>query len=723
MMEAKHLKLAPLSLAFVAAALTAAAGCGADLLGPPDGGGGDAGVPVRACTTHFRYAGGAQSVALGGEWNKFDPAQTPMHGPDASGAFTADVALPPGAYGYKIVVDGNWILDPANPYSKYVDGVENSVVEVDDCDLPRLEFRALSKSAAGALHVEVQYVDGHAAAGVDPAALTVLLDGAPAATQVAPTGVITVDATGLATDKHRLTFGAADHAGRAAAPLDVPFWIEAEPFDFRDGLLYFAFTDRFQNGDPSNDAQAGGVDPRANYAGGDFAGIQQAIESGYFDSLGVRAIWISPPNANPDHSEIGTGGYLYTGYHGYWPTAGRDTQRRFGSLDALKSLVRAAHRRGIRVIVDSVLNHVHKEHPLYQAHASDGWFNGDGGCVCGGANCDWNTHALDCWFTNYLPDLDYRNFDAMKAMIDDALFWAREVDVDGFRVDAVKHFYHAATRRLRARLRDQFEHAGPLYYLVGETFDGDRGLINSFIGPNELLAQFDFPVYFNVRDALGSYSVSLRNLEGAANDSDAAFGSAPMSQFLGNHDVPRFVTIAAGMLASDPQAQAWQSPPGAPPDDSAYQKLQLAQTFTFTQPGVPLVYYGDEIGMPGAADPDNRRVMKWSGYTASEAATLDHARKLGAARAELRALRRGSRFTLWIDDDFYVYARVAGSEAAIVVINRAWTARSQSVPLPASVPLAAGTALRDRLGGAGVTVGSGALQVDIGPHTSAVLAP
>jgi glycosidase len=552
----------------------------------------------------------------------------------------------------------------------------------------------------------------------------VTLDGAPAAMQsVDASALITVDAAGLARDKHRVTVTAADRAGHAAAPLDIPFWIEDQPFDFRDGLLYFAFTDRFNNGDPSNDAPASGVDPRANYEGGDFAGIQQKIDAGYFDSLGVRTIWLSPPNANPDHSELGTGGFLYSGYHGYWPIAGRRTQSRFGTIDTLKALVKSAHKHGIRILIDSVLNHVHKENPYWLQHQSDGWFNGDGSCVCGGNNCDWTTHALDCWFTNYLPDLDYRNFDAMKTMIDDAIWWAREVDVDGFRVDAVKHFYPAATRRLRSKLRDTFEHAGPLYYLVGETFDGDRNLINSFIGPNELHAQFDFPIYFNVRDTLGSYSSSLRNLESATAASDQVFGSAPMSPFLGNHDVPRFLTIAAGMLAGDPQGQAWTNPPGLPPDDSAYQKLQLALTFVATSPGVPLIYYGDEFGIPGAADPDNRRFMKWSGYTASEQGTLDHTRRLGAARVELNALRRGNRSTLWIDDDLYVFARVAGNDVALVVINRNWNPRTVSVPVPATIPLANGVVLKDRLGGPPVTVTAAALPLTIAGHSSQVLAP
>jgi glycosidase len=695
----------------------AAAACDSSPQHPRDGGIPDGGAPLRACATTFSLKSGGQTVGVAGEWNQFDATKTPMTA-GAGGAFTAEVTLSPGSYGYKFVVDGNYQLDPANPYSKYVGGIENSVVEVEDCRAPQLAFRALSKSAAGALHAEVQYIDGSEGAGLGT--LTVDLDGQPATPAVSPTGLVTVEASGLGKDKHRLTLDAKDKKGRAATTLRIPFFVEDQPFDFRDGVFYFAFTDRFRDGDPSNDATVANVDARANFGGGDFAGITAAIGEGYFDRLGVRTIWVSPANPNPEHGELGTDGRLYSGYHGYWPTADSTTQKRFGSLNAMKAMVKAAHQHGMRVVVDVVLNHVHKEHPFYVAHASDGWFNGDGSCVCGGANCDWTTHALDCWFTNYLPDLDYRNFDAMKAMIDDALFWAIEVDVDGFRVDAVKHFYPAATRRLRAKLHDTLEQVGTLYYLVGETFDGDRGLIHSFIGPSELSAQFDFPLYFSVRDDIGGGG-SLRDLEAAAVASDQAFGEAPMSPFLGNHDVPRFVTQAAGMVVGDGKDQAWSNPPGAPPSD-AYGKLRLAIAYVLTQPGVPLLYYGDEIGMPGTADPDNRRMMKWSGYSGDEQATLDWARKVGSARGASPALQRGSRITLWVDDTLYVYARVNGPFVAVVAINKGG-ARSESVPVRVETPIADGTTFTDKLGGPSLTAANGHLPVMIPASSAAIWVP
>ncbi|MGZ3442017.1 MAG: alpha-amylase family glycosyl hydrolase, partial [Polyangia bacterium] len=631
-----------------------------------------------------------------------------------------------------------WQLDPSTPYTKFVGGTENSVVEVDDCKTPLLTFKALTKTPDGKLHAEVQYVDGSEAAGLDVASVTVTLDGAPAGgATLDSNGLITVDTTGLAKTKHRLIVHAADSKQRAAVDLHVPFWIEDQPFDFRDGLMYFAFTDRFRNGDPTNDKPTPGVDARANYQGGDYAGTQAAIDEGYFDKLGVRTLWLSPPNTNPDGGFTGSGGHLYSGYHGYWPTRGREVQPRFGDLNALKTLVAHAHAHGMRVIIDSVLNHVHQEHPYWQMHQND-WFNplsiNGQQCTCGSGpanGCgDWDStqptgyHGLQpkqtCWFEPYMPDLDYENWDALVASVDDAIWWAREADVDGFRVDAVKHFLLAATHRLRGKLHDQFEWTGPLFYLVGETFDGNRPFINSFIGPTALHAQFDFPIFFSIGNTFASYSSSLRELESATAQSDMVFGSAPMSPFIGNHDTARFLSVANG----DNLGDAWGAPPPVPASENAYFKQRLALTFVATSPGVPMVYYGDEYGQPGAGDPDDRRFMKWTGLSPFEQATLDVTKKLGAARGELAALRRGDRKTLWIDDNHYVFARTSGTDVAVVVLNRDFNAAwAQAVPVPATVSLPDGTVLKDRLGGPSVTVTGGAIPINQGVHSSAVLAP
>ncbi|HEX4459009.1 MAG TPA: alpha-amylase family glycosyl hydrolase, partial [Polyangia bacterium] len=388
---------------------------------PIDGGAGA--VPLRSCTTTFTFSDPSPaSVAVAGEFNAWSATANPLTGPDVNGQWQASIALPAGAYAYKFVATDptgavTWQLDAGNPYTKFVGGVENSVVEVADCQLPEVQYQSLTATAAGALTAAVQYVDGSGAAGLDATKLVVTLDGAPADGTIDASGLIRVSATGLAKTKHRLIVQAADRAGHAAVDLHVPFWVQDKPFDFRDGLMYFAFTDRFRDGDASNNAATPGVDPRANYEGGDFAGITQAIDDGYFDSLSVRTIWISPPNKNPDDAQAGTGNHLYSGYHGYWPTAADDIQPRFGDLNALKTLVAHAHTHGIRVLIDAVLNHVHLEHPYWVQHQNDGWFNpstiNGQPCECGDPGCgDWTTARETCWFESYLPDLDYTNWDA-----------------------------------------------------------------------------------------------------------------------------------------------------------------------------------------------------------------------------------------------------------------------------------------------------------------------
>ena len=172
---------------FLVLLFAVAVGCGTYHLGPDgsvgdmaDGstGNGDGGVvttgdggviPQRACGTIFTYHDAAPAaVSIAGEFNNWDATANKLTGPDSNGNWTATVMLMPGAYGYKVVTadtGGNqtWQLDPGTPYTKWVGGVENSVVEVDDCKTPELTFKTLTSTPDGTLHAEVQYTDGSAA--------------------------------------------------------------------------------------------------------------------------------------------------------------------------------------------------------------------------------------------------------------------------------------------------------------------------------------------------------------------------------------------------------------------------------------------------------------------------------------------------------------------------------------------------------------------------------
>ena len=683
-------------------------------------------VPCEARISYHPSGATPGRVVVAGQWNAWSQDLDPLSDDDGDGTFERLLELRPGRYAYKLVVDGEWIFDPANTVTMWHEGVENSRLDVADCRLPRLEVESASATADGQLTAAVRYVDGVRAAGADPDSARVTLDGA-ALDVTLQADAFAVDETGLAAGKHTLRFAAADRDGRAAVDAVVPFWVEPEPFSWQDALLYFVFTDRFRDGDRDRNGSVEGVDPPANFGGGDLAGDLDAIEDGTFDELGVRALWLSPIEDAPDRSERGSDGRMYTGYHGYWPVAPRSVDEHLGDEAILRQVVDAAHAHGIRVLLDLVLNHVHTNHPYARDHAADGWFNGDGSCVC--ESCGWDTHAIDCWFTPYLPDFDYRNADAVDTMVGDAVYWVREVGVDGFRVDAVKHVEVAVLRSLVARLGD-LEHGGVHHYLVGETFTGEdgRGQIAAFLGPGLLDGQFDFPLQWPIVRTLLRREGPLGELDDAVTANDGAYPPGTvMAPFLGNHDVPRAISHAAGQIGdlfgNGSKEQGWTDPPPQPTDPIAYDRVAVAFTFLITQPGAPLLYYGDEVGLAGAGDPDNRRMMPTEeSLTALQRGLRDTVRALGQARRDLVGLRRGARRTLWVDDTFYAWARGEGADAVVVAINAGDAERTVSVPLPAAVGIADGTDLTDRLGGGAARAAAGSVSITLPARRGALLA-
>ncbi|MCE9671147.1 hypothetical protein LY474_25375 [Myxococcus stipitatus] len=491
--------------------------------------------------------------------------------------------------------------------------------------------------------------------------------------------------------------------------------------------MYFAFTDRFRNARAENDGPVADVDPIANYLGGDFAGITEKLEDGYFDALGVKTLWISPVDQNPEGRFIGTGGKYYAGYHGYWPSKPRETQHRFGSLEELRALTAAAHKRGIRVIADLVLNHVHQEHPYWTTHRDDGWFNTAASCVCGTADCDWEVKRLTCKFTDYLPDYDWRSSPMVDQFVSDTLWWLEAADFDGFRMDAVKHMEQVAGRTLRGRLRDITAMTGTEFYLVGETFVGTdgRSQIARYVGPRELDGQFDFPLYWPLREAFAD-GQGLERVDQAVRENEVFYAPGTLnSPFIGNHDVARFMSQASGQLqgeGSDPWGAG--RPPATVTDAAAFEKAKYAFTFLLTQPGVPLVYYGDEVGLPGAGDPDNRRLMRFGNeLTELERGLLNHVRVLGQARLAHPALQTGARHTLRIEKDLYIFQRsLPDGRGAVVAINRGDVARPVVVEMLGSLAGSAAT-YEDVFSGGTLQLAGAETVMVVEPRSVAVYVP
>jgi glycosidase len=527
--------------------------------------------------------------------------------------------------------------------------------------------------------------------------------------------------------RHRVRVNARTADGRWAE--EAAFCIDEGPesrlpADWSRQVIYFAMTDRFANGDRRNDnpVQDSRLDPKANHMGGDWAGIIRKIQEGYFRRLGVTTLWISPPNRNADGAwrDAVPPNRYYSSYHGYWPVAPRDTNPRHGTPGELKALVVTANRAGIKVIADFVANHVHQDHPYYREHRD--WF-GVYRLPDGGENLrKFDEHPLTTWFDTFLPDFDYdASPDALRAMTDDAVWWAREYGFDGYRHDATKHVSSAFWRSLTRALKTEVEEErGEPFFQVGESIVGRQKLME-YVGPGMLTGQFDFPLYWDIRAALASETAGMDQLDRSVHDSLRIYGPwAANPVFVGNHDFSRFMALADGWLKPDDEEKefGWSHRVEVR-DPSNYEKLKNAFTLVFTLPQVPMIYYGDEIGMAGAGDPDNRRMMRFGrAVTRPERAVAERVARLAALRRTHSSLREGDLTTLHADAETYAYLRSTFDERTIVAINRARTARTLEISLPAWCPPP--DSLQPLLGTARARTKGGAAVIEIPPQSSAI---
>jgi glycosidase len=701
----------------------------------PDAAGGDDTIPMRSCAAHFELRPDVpvDGVALAGEWDW--TAREPMLDADGDGTYTLDKELAAGVWAYKLVLQRGggeeWILDPNNSYRTYADGIENSGMRVDDCRVPELVVAAHATEAAGATTSLVLRRGADGAAITDVRAVR-RFEGQELEVEVARTGGdVTVVLAELPRGKHTLVVDATDAAGGTARAI-VPFWIEAAAFDWRDALIYMVMTDRFRNGNPANDPSASSeADPAAEFFGGDLAGVTAAIEDGTLDALGVTALWLSPfvENTPRTHQD---GAHGVTAYHGYWPVRARAIDPRLGTEAELDALVTAAHRRGIRVLMDYVVNHVHEDHEYYQAHPE--WFRT--GCTCGSPGCDWTDKRLECLFKPYLPDVNWQVRDAGEQMIADAIWWLERFDLDGLRVDAVKHVEDLAVFDLSTRIHDRFETGGTEYFLLGETAMGWSGdnvddnleqyaTIARYLGPRALNGQFDFVLHHATASRVWADDENgMLHLDYWTRQSLAHYPSdAIMTPFVGSHDASRIISRADLGSGSDVLRHRWSDEARAnkPASDEPYDRVAVALAWNLTAPGAPLLYYGDEYGEHGGDDPDNRHMwVPPGGRDARQTGLAERVARVGRVRKEVPALRRGDYTPLTVTEDVLSFARAYAGSAAIVVINRAAGARQVSITVPAE--LASASALVDRLdaGGRTAAVSGGAITIELAGRSAAI---
>ena len=592
----------------------------------------------------FTWVGSASTVELKGEW---DWDQT-IAMTESGGIWSTTVDLEDGLYCYKFIVDDDYIFDPENTYRGYCDGIENSVVRVGDT--PHLSHQIVDDilvvSSAENPNSDYAFNQNGNTWELD---LNTLQDG-----------------------KHSITLAADGKESLAV------FWTgpNAE-FIWDDSLIYMIMTDRFVNGNTSNDGTPSGAESEADWMGGDLEGVTQMIESGYFNDLGINALWISPFNTNPTGSYIAADGqHMVSGYHGYWPIEPRQVDPRFGGEEALTEMVDAAHDAGLRVMADFVVNHVHEDHVYAQEHPE--WFNQ--GCICGTDSCDWTERRLDCLFMDYMPDLDWKNRDASEQIIEDALWWAETFDLDGIRVDAVKHVDDHAMTNLATRINERFEATGTDFYLKGETAMGwsghtleenanDYGTINRYIGDDALDGQADFVLYHAVVDnVFTTGNMNYQHLDYWTNRSqDQYVDGAIMVPYLGSHDSSRFIS----RIQNDgTQWNQWeeQARPGTP-SSASYQSAKQGIAWLLTAPGAPMIYMGDEFGQHGGADPDNRRMLDFN-LNDGQQDLMNFTSDIANIRLENEALRRGTYSTYHAEPNMVAYEMTTSEQSLLVVLNR-----------------------------------------------------
>ncbi len=446
-----------------------------------------------------------------------------------------------------------------------------------------------------------------------------------------------------------------------------------------DDVIYFVFTDRFADGDQTNNdpAKSRGLYDRKkgrHYHGGDLQGIIDKFA--YIKSLGATAIWTTPVYDNadrPDTKETYPGMPETTGFHGYGAVDFYAVDEHLGDLAKVKEFVRKAHQAGFVVLQDQVVNHSGPYHVWADDPPTPDWFNGT---VKDHVSNNWqkwtamNPRAtyqtqrrnIDGWFIDILPDLNQNDPEVEKYLIQNSLWWIAQTGFDAVRMDTLPHVPRSYWEKWMTALKREF----PKVNVLGELYDSDPALLAYFQGgrrghdgvDTKLDTLYDFGLFYPIRNAFAQ-GQSIRQISQMFAKDWLYPKPSVLVTFLGVHDMPRFMNE----------------------EGATTEGLKLAQTLIMTSRGTPLLYYGDEIAMPGGADPDNRRdfpggfsgdtrnAFTASGRTAQENDVWNHLAKLGEIRKNLEPLRRGRSLDLLDEEQQLAYARFTDKAAVIVIFN------------------------------------------------------
>ncbi len=635
------------------------------------------------------------TVQLSADFNGWTASRTSLELKD--GQWTTTLDLDPGRYQYQLVTDGITRLDPANPDSADNNlGGFNSVLKIGLMDRSFTPFLFTKNQEQNDRELNIGY--NNKPSGFMVFWQNILLDSTYSESDDDGIEIeIPSEASGLGRSYIRVyAWNEQGLSNDLLIPLEGGRILESGDqltrSDLHGQIIYNVFIDRFHNGNPANDEPINDpslVLPPADYHGGDIAGVTQKVKSGYFNELGINTLWISPVVLNPKgaYGQWNNPKTKFSAYHGYWPISFTLIDPRLGTPEDLKELVREAHARGIGVLLDFVAHHVHELHPYYiryperttSLYLPDGTLNTE----------KWDEHRLTTWFDVFLPTLDLQNPEVTEMLADSAVWWIREYDLDGFRHDATKHVPEIFWRTLTQKLKQQVVEAEQRsIYQIGETY-GSPQLISSYVGAGMLDGQFDFNVYDAALGVFSRPSDPFTHLDQTLQTSFDYYGyNNLMGYITGNQDRGRFISYAGGDLKFDENAKeaGWTREIGVG-DTIGYRKLAMLNAFNMTIPGLPVIYYGDELGIPGGNDPDSRRMMRFEKLSPLENRTLETVRSLVELRKNNLALTYGNFKVLKVTDKLYIYARKYFGNSVVVMFNKSDRPVNAEVNLPACLKI------------------------------------
>ncbi len=616
-------------------------------------------------------------VVMGG-FNDWSRSQLKMEDDNGDGLLEKTVFLDPVRHEYKFVVNGEELIDPDNPVF-----VSNNIGGWNSI----LDLSGYKTGSPGKIFKEKEFDDRYTFVYEPPADgaalrdIYITLDNELLHPDVYDLDInkIIVYKRGLKTG--RLRIAAVDELDRVVLENhteiigDKALNVNNNGDSWYFSILYSLMVDRFYDGNTENNTVIDDPDlPQLfNFKGGDLSGVYEKLMNGYFKDLNVSALWISPIQQQPDSAftEFVEPYRKVSGYHGYWPISPKTIDPRYGTEKELKNIVNNVHEQDMKIILDFVSNHTHQEHPYVKNNRQ--WF-GNVDLPDGRKNIRlWSEETrLTTWFDTFLPSFDFQsNPDAVEQVTNDAIWWLKTYDLDGFRQDAVKHVPHTFWRDLTSKIRALDNEK--TYYQIGETFGSDQ-LIRSYVNPGELDAQFNFSIYVNARWQFSGQNAEFSQLAEVIENNLTAFDPINlMGNITSSHDQVRFIAFADGQMdfSDNGTERSFSNPPTNVKRKSSFSKLQNFYALNISLPGVPVIYYGEEIGMMGAGDPDNRRMMRFGNdISFDETLHKEVISNLNKLRRSYTALSLGDVNILLADGPLLIMLKKYFNEEMLVVFNQ-----------------------------------------------------